>query len=527
MLTNESYVSGAYRDIAKLLDSYESSLNVSMKFFYLYDKNAILKRISQAVSLGITDKFLLKILNKNNEGKKYQYCAELEYFNCGNFNIYPVNGVITPRNKLIASSIINFLSLWIYVLYYFFRSVFINKKNNGPAVLMHGVPAANLLNEDGYHFENFCTSGNIDFLTRAEKFIVQVDSNTKIISKKNFSYVRYPLLALLSYNKYSFREWIKFFSSHIKILFGFSWMVFKNPISCLLWRDYGLHASAMMLNDKCLIKGNLITNSNWLQQYLWMSDLPSKNFKTYLALYSVNSSALKFKDVPALSTHPSLKLLRVDYILSWGSYYEQALREEGIYFPVLNVGPIIWALPDEGSQSQIKTKSKINICLFDVTPKSNSDFKKLELIDNYYNLDICKLFISETIKAIKTIEAELKIIIEIKIKHKRKISRFEDNLYSNYIDEVVESSETIKLLPEDSGLWPIIMNCDLVVAIPYTSPAYIAEYLGIDAVFFDPSGLLVNGVYKGANINFSSSRNELTNIIRECIIRSDKHNLNG
>jgi len=57
MLTNESYVSGAYRDIAKLLDSYESSLNVSMKFFYLYDKNAILKRISQAVSLGITDKY--------------------------------------------------------------------------------------------------------------------------------------------------------------------------------------------------------------------------------------------------------------------------------------------------------------------------------------------------------------------------------------------------------------------------------------------------------------------------------------
>jgi len=523
MSSEESYISRAYRDIALLLDSHKSSLNKSMISFYLYDKSAILERIAQAVSLELTDSFLSKILNKKNEGKDYSYHAKLEIFHCGKLNIYPVNGAITPGNKLVVSCVTNLLFLWGYVMYCFFKSAF-NKKNNfGPAVLIHGVPAANLLNEGGCHFENFCTSGNIELLTHAKKYIVQIDSSTKIANKKNFIYDRYPLLALLSHNQYSFSERIKFLWNHIKILFGFIWTVFKNPIMCLLWRDYGLHSSAMVLNEKFLIKENLITNTNWLQQYLWMSNLPGKNFKTHLALYSLNSGALRYKGVSALANHPGIKLLRVDSILSWGSYYEQALREECIYSPVLNVGPILWTLPDKKSQRQIKTKSKINICLFDVTPKRNRDFKKLELVENYYSLENCKLFVSETISAVKAVEADLKVIFEIKIKHKRKISGFEDDLYLTYIDELVESSEKIKLLPEDSNLWTIVANCDLVVAIPYTSPAYVAEYLGIDAVFFDPSGLLDNGVYRGAKINFSSNRNELINIIRECIISSNEN----
>jgi polysaccharide biosynthesis PFTS motif protein len=70
----------------------------------------------------------------------------------------------------------------------------------------------------------------------------------------------------------------------------------------------------------------------------------------------------------------------------------------------------------------------------------------------------------------------------------------------------------------------MITNYDLVVAIPYTSPAYIAECVGIDATFYDPSRLLANRVHGGARIGFSTDTNELINIIRECTIGSNDYN---
>jgi polysaccharide biosynthesis PFTS motif protein len=527
MVMEESYVSRAYRDIAILLDTHKKLLNKSMKFFYLYDKNAVLERISQVVCLELTDNFLLKILSKDNKNNEYQYSPKLVNFQCGRLNIYPKQGQIKPSNTLVASCVRNFLVFWCYILYCFFISIFSKRNNHSSAVLMHGVPVANLLSEEGKLFEEFCVGCNINFLMRAKKYIVQVNSRTKMMDKKNFTYVRYPLLTLLSNNRYSISEGIQFFHDHVKILFGFIFLVFKNPILCLLWRDYALHSSAKLLNEKELIEANLITNSNWLMQYLWMSDLPGKKFKTYLALYSINSEALRYIKAPKPANHPGLRLLRVDYILSWGAYYERVLRDEHIYASVLNVGPILWTLKESKSEKQIKDNSKFKVCIFGVSPKRNKDLKKMDTFENYYNLENCKLFISETISAINSIDSALRVKLEIQIKHKRKKSDLEDDLYFKYVDELVHASNNIKLLPEESNLWSMIANCDLVIAIPYTSPAYIAEYLGINAVFFDASGLLMNGIYQGAKINFSRNKNELINIISKHVIDHNKFMLCG
>ena len=101
------------------------------------------------------------------------------------------------------------------------------------------------------------------------------------------------------------------------------------------------------MNNKHLIEANTITNTNWLQQLLWMSDLPNRHFETYMALYSLNSSTLKFKDDPFAATHPGIRHLRVDLIWIWDAFYKEVLTHEGIFCRLQVVGPILWYLPKQ------------------------------------------------------------------------------------------------------------------------------------------------------------------------------------
>ena len=58
-------------------------------------------------------------------------------------------------------------------------------------------------------------------------------------------------------------------------------------------------------------------------------------------------------------------------------------------------------------------------------------------------------------------------------------------------------------------LFEFIDNCDLVVAVPYSSPVYIAQARNKPSIFYDPTGDLIPTYEEHPAITFASGEKEL------------------
>ena len=476
----DSHTARAYLLADKVIHAVEKRLAITMKADCGYKKDAISRRLAQATTMQLVDPFLRKNI-EGHSSEKAGFADDLpQELHCGGMRINTETGTIIPNTKLFLSNIAKFVALWLFVLEYFMRSLVSKNSNSGPATLIHGVPDADLRAEgSAKRFENFCQNGPLDVLSKANKCIVQAARPVKTDNSQKFMYTRFPLLALFSTNRPSVGESLVFLKQHFSVFSGYLFLLLRHPIACLLWRDFATHAVAVAMNKRKLIEANIITNTNWLQQFLWMSDLSNRNFKTYMALYSLNSGALIFKDDPVAAVHPSIRHLRVDLIWIWNASYEQVLKQEGISCKTQVVGPILWYLPEE-----IPTRKNIGfhqLCIFDVSPMTRETLLSHGLLGNYYNTETMKSYLDDILAAVDEMRKQLGCEVEIVLKHKRARTPSHDGSYFSYVNELCKSHDHLRLAEEDANLFTLIAESDLVVVIPYSSPGYVANYLGTPA----------------------------------------------
>jgi polysaccharide biosynthesis PFTS motif protein len=117
------------------------------------------------------------------------------------------------------------------------------------------------------------------------------------------------------------------------------------------------------------------------------------------------------------------------------------------------------------------------ITIFDVTPYLNANS-----ID-FYTFDLCAKFLLETIKAVNDVEKDLGFEILIQVKSKRQRSSNHDSRYFDLLDSLT-SRPSIVLLSENVNLYNLIYESDLVVSIPFTSPAFVAKELETPSCYF-------------------------------------------
>jgi polysaccharide biosynthesis PFTS motif protein len=295
-------------------------------------------------------------------------------------------------------------------------------------------------------------------------------------------------------------------------------LTFRNPIACLLWRDFAEHAAVSVMNKNKLIEAVIITNTNWFQQFLWMTDLSERHFETYMALYSLNSSALKFKDDPIAATHPGIRHLRADLIWIWDAFYEKVLNHEGIFSRMEVVSPILWHLP---KKTLIRKKDEFQrICIFDVSPMGPDALLNRGMLGNYYSTETMRSYLDDILAAVDEVKLQLGCEIEILLKHKRIPSPQNDDCYFNYVNALCKSNNNLGLVEENKDLFELIAESDLVVVIPYSSPAYVANYQGIPAIFYDPTNELQPGHEIIPSIIFSAGLVNLKKEIKKIIARS-------
>ncbi len=498
----------SYIKIDALIRVIENQLSKSVRSCCNYSGDAIARRIYQALAMSCTDPLLRRAINSSDNSVSLDGTSRI---NADGILIDPISGKVRPSVKIFCIDLIKFVALWgMLLVIWFWSSVIRRGAKIGKATLLHGVPEADLqAGGNASRFEDFCRFGQLSILRPANRLVVQSTREVKSDSQGQFIYVRMPLLHLFLFNSASAIESIRFLRCHFTVLFQYAALLCRTPIACLLWRDFGLHAAAESLNQRGLIEKNIFTNTNWLQQFLWMTDLLKRRFSTEMIMYSLNSSGLIFKEDPVPANHPSIRHLRADLIYIWNESYKEVLKNEGIFCDTAIVSPVLWYLPPANYSKQRAYVRRV--CVFDISPSSKQALRNRGLLGHYYNTKTMKSFLDDLIVVCGEVSLELGCRVEIVLKHKRIPTPTHDSEYFKYVDDL-KNNHDLNLAAEDANMYELILESDAVVVVPYSSPAYIANYLDIPAFFYDPTGD-IHPAELNSGIQFCSGKEQLRDVL--------------
>lgn len=155
---------------------------------------------------------------------------------------------------------------------------------------------------------------------------------------------------------------------------------------------------------------------------------------------------------------------------SWATILRKHTRAE-----VKVIGPIIFK--PIGFHPLVASKGSIpvKILVFDVTPK-----QALSGSTNFYTESNVMGFVSDILAALKLIQIDS----NIDLKPKRPYTKFDSRKYIDFLDA---NSSHLNLLSPIQDIPKLIESYDLVICIPFTSPAIIAKHLGIRTLYYSPT----------------------------------------
>lgn len=500
-----------YKKIDDVIRRIEAWLATGSNEMLGYSAAASSKRLAQKIVAVLTVSFLQEGIRQYAGGKEH-FPSDDGKFACAGLKIDARTGIATPDAKLLFRSMTAFVLLWLAVFGAWLLALATGKRFL-PCVLLTGVPADDLsFRGNDQRFVRFCRNGTLPVLKGAKWLVVQAINRVNATCPEEIWYVRFPLLTVFASCKHGTARSFFFLKQHLAALFAYFHGVWLRPVNCLLWRDLAEHSAAATLSEGGLIDAVVITNSNWLQQLLWMSDLRNRRFKLYMALYSLNSSTIVYKDDPVSYGHPGIRHLRVDEIWIWNEAYRTVLARERVSPECRAVGPILWYLPENQRPSGIGREP--TLCVFDVTPRSSEGSVAASgSYLNYYNVQNAIKFIDDILYARDKAAARLGVGIKIMLKHKRPPTRVHDARYFEHLDRVVSADASVTMASSDSNVYSLIADSILVIVPPCSSPAYVAGFLKVPAIFYDSSGNVLPTCAQDPMISFIDDREHLCDAV--------------
>jgi polysaccharide biosynthesis PFTS motif protein len=192
--------------------------------------------------------------------------------------------------------------------------------------------------------------------------------------------------------------------------------------------------------------------------------------------YSNNS--LPFNKIGHKSIAPSVAT-NADYIdhhYVWSKSHKEYLEYRYPKASITVVGPILFEPLDPLASKQLAPKG---ILYFDVTPFDNLDF------ETFYTTKMC----SEALGDIAQVAQELGVQLELK--PKRPYLRNQGLKYQHSVSYLaqLDQLESEKMLTQlDSGvsITESILNCQVVIGLPFTSPILAASRLNRPSIYYAP-----------------------------------------
>jgi polysaccharide biosynthesis PFTS motif protein len=190
--------------------------------------------------------------------------------------------------------------------------------------------------------------------------------------------------------------------------------------------------------------------------------------------YSNNSKPIQLKRDKSEFTS-NLNYLNngeIDLHFVWTSSWAAELANI-VKKPVIAIGPIIFKKLNLNQEEPKLMNSQKILTIFDVTPKNNCSSESFYSFKNMVN------FTNSVISAAN--EVNLGLILQLK--NKREFKKDDSLNYKKFLKTI--ENKIVQISP-NLDIDQLIMDSDLVVCTPYTSPAVIAQHFGKPVVYFWP-----------------------------------------
>jgi hypothetical protein len=165
----------------------------------------------------------------------------------------------------------------------------------------------------------------------------------------------------------------------------------------------------------------------------------------------------------------------IDTHFVWTNSWARVLFKHNQSCLIIPIGPVLFEPLETKTviSKSPRTRPK-NILIFDVTPKEGADPL------SYYSEKIMTSFISDIVETVLGISPNS----TIRLKPKRKYTKGDSVGYRNYLEN---KEDIIERLGFNSDLQREILNSDLVICVPFTSPGLVATYLEIPTIYYSSS----------------------------------------
>lgn len=445
---------------------------------------------SRFINRPLFNSCLLFALSKN---KSIIYPLPKEY-------LIKINRIVKVNFYL--SSILFYIVIFSYLFLQILKSIlniflFFKFEKKSQNVYLDAIPKLEINNKESSNFflwvvQKFSLRGNINFL-HCNKFIPNKYKKLRKIYFKT-TYIYNPI-----YLKYSFANLINYIISIFNcLLFLIKLLIFLEFKLAILFLEILNFYFFKKLKKNSNFKLCLFNNSNLLFRPLW-TYVNERNFENSVNLFFYSTNIIPLKQ---LITGEKYYDTYGYSLLKWPSYTVWSLSHKKWLLKYLKDKKVKFiytkSIPFAGKTLNYK-KTKKTLTIFDVPPKRDIIYFLSNNPYNIYTSEYCIGFLKDIINSIpKRKLKHINIIVKMK--------RIYKNINPKYLNYLKQLSKTknIKLI-SDISPEEIINKSDLIISIPFTSPAIISFRQKKNTLFYDPSGKLNKRYLFEKDINLISN----------------------
>jgi hypothetical protein len=416
----------------------------------------------------------------------------------------------------VAKGCLEFVAHWFFVLI----SILAGMRPGGesrPATLVFGVGQESmLLDGSDNRFTSYCRSGPILPLRNGTRFLVESVSGNGVIDDADFCYVHRPLISLLREAKLGALRRLALLARHLVLPISFFRSVIRDPVLSLLRRDFAYVRAVQAMDEAGAIETIIHTCSNFTIQSLWMRG--DTSFSTHMIWYAQNWKPLVYANDDFQSNIPNLRWIDVGTHWVWTSDFGDYLRSLGTAGTMQAVGPIMWYQPEY----QTPPGDHIELMLFDLMPFSDEHAEIHGEMENYWRPQHLHEFVTAVLAVRDPLSLRFGCPVIVRLKQKRGYNVAYDRGYFDFIDTLVRDGQ-LQIAPPSENIFALVSASHAVIVYPYSSPAYVASYLEVPAVYFDPTATLKASFEESPWIGFANSRQALLDGLTTAISRRRRH----
>jgi hypothetical protein len=427
---------------------------------------------------------------------------------CGGLTVGLDDGRVTPGPYLMVRSTLEFLSQWMRMLWVFARALRGRPKRKTAYVVVFGVSVESVVaGGSDSQFARFLGSTELTPLRDAECLMIECPQPVKSVEPARIVYAKYPLFEILRRTSPAPGDAMTFLAEHFRALGAFLRVVLRLPVACVLARDFAFHALVQRLNDRGALDSIVFTNSHFHVQPLWMRERPGRRFSCHMVWYSQNSIPFVYRADGVQAPVPNFRHIDADCLWVWTEGFARYLESIGLRGPIRAAGPIVWSRPERAPVPA--ADGSLSVVIFDVTPQTPEFVYEVGLLYNYYRSENVTKFVEDILTVRDELENQRGHRIRLVIKQKRNPNpRHHDPRYLKFIDGLVETGR-LTMVPPDTEVFSLVQAASAIVVIPYSSPAYLGAFLGVPAVYYDPTEEIVPVYEASPWLQFAAGRFEL------------------